>query len=91
MIFANVRAQLTRDDAQLALRLVARGSAGEYDHAEARLRDDGIDTLLDDPRLLAALLEAPQGAHASMPSSSGTRCSRRGSRAGSSPTTWPRC
>ena len=65
MIFANVRAQLTRDDAQLALRLVARGSASGYDHAEARLRDDGIDALLDDPRLLAALLEAPQGAHAS--------------------------
>ncbi len=67
MILANARQRLTRDDAQLALRLVARGSAREYDDAEARLRDDGMDALLDDPRLLAGLLTTPQGAHASLP------------------------
>jgi hypothetical protein len=67
MILANARQRLTRDDAQLALRLVARGSAHEYDSAEKRLRDSGVDTLLDDPRLLAALLTAPQGAYASLP------------------------
>ncbi|HJU76072.1 MAG TPA: hypothetical protein VJ717_20185 [Gemmatimonadaceae bacterium] len=67
MILANARQSLTRDDAQLALRLVARGSAQEYDNAEARLRDSGMDTLLDDPRLLAGLLTTPQGAHASLP------------------------
>ncbi|MGH7713135.1 MAG: hypothetical protein ACREOG_17730 [Gemmatimonadaceae bacterium] len=67
MILANARQRLTRDDAQLALRLVARGSAHEYDHAEERLRDSGVDALLDDPRLLAALLTAPQGAYASLP------------------------
>jgi hypothetical protein len=67
MILANARQRLTRDDAQLALRLVARGSAREYDDAEARLRDQGMDALLDDSRLLGALLSAPQGAHASLP------------------------
>jgi hypothetical protein len=67
MILANARQCLTRDDAQLALRLVARGSAHDYDHAETRLRDEGMDSLLDDPRLLGALLTTPQGAHASLP------------------------
>ena len=67
MILANVRARLGRDDAQLALRLLARGSGDELERTEARLRDDGFDALLDDPRLLTALLEAPQGARASLP------------------------
>lgn len=67
MILANARQRLTRDDAQFALRLVARGSAREYDDAEALLRDRGMDALLDDARLLNALLHAPQGAHASLP------------------------
>ena len=67
MILANARQRLTRDDAQLALRLIARGSASEYDTAEGRLRESGVDSLLDDTRLLAGLLTAPQGAHASLP------------------------
>ncbi|MEJ7812779.1 MAG: hypothetical protein WKG32_20360 [Gemmatimonadaceae bacterium] len=67
MILANVRASLGRDDAQLALRLIARGSSRELEGAEALLRDSGVDALLDDPRLLAALIEAPLGAHASLP------------------------
>ena len=67
MILANTRATLGRDDAQLALRLIARGRAEEYDGAEAMLRERGIDALLDDPRLLDAMLAAPQGAHASWP------------------------
>ena len=66
MILANVRQRLTRDDAQLALRLVARGSGEELDSAERALRDEGIDVILDDPRLLAGLLEARPGAHASL-------------------------
>src|SRR3972149_2927947 len=67
MILANVRQQLTRDDAQLALRLVARGSDQELERVEGELRDHGIDAVLDDPRLLVALMEARQGAHASLP------------------------
>ncbi len=66
MILANARQRLTRDDAQLALRLIARGSSREYDAAEARLRESGVDALLDDARLLAGLLTASQGAHASL-------------------------
>ena len=65
MIVANVRQGLGRDDAQLALRLIARGSEDALESAETTLRDRGIDQLLDDPRLLAALVEARQGAHAS--------------------------
>lgn len=67
MILANVRQMLTRDDAQLALRLVARGSADAFEEAETGLREHGIDELLDDPRLLPALIEARQSAHASLP------------------------
>ena len=67
MILANVRQRLGRDDAQLVLRLVARGNAEEYERAEDALRDQGIDALLDDPRLIGALLESPQGARASFP------------------------
>ena len=67
MILANVRQHLTRDDAQLALRLIARGSGDSVDETETRLREQGIDALLDDPRLLAGLMEARQGARASLP------------------------
>jgi hypothetical protein len=67
MILANVRTMLGRDDAQLALRLVSRGSAEELDTAERSLRERGLDVLLDDPRLLDGLLAARQGMHASFP------------------------
>ncbi len=66
MIVANLRRTLDRDDAQLALRLVARGSDSELDALERVLREEGIDAILDDPRLLDALLEAPRGRHASL-------------------------
>ncbi len=67
MILANVRSQLCREDAQLAVRLVARGSGHAQDEAEACLADVGLDPLLDDPRLLEGLLGSRQGAHASLP------------------------
>jgi hypothetical protein len=67
MILANVRQHLTRDDAQLALRLIARGSNDVIEEGEMTLREHGIDGLLDDPRLLAGLREARQGACASLP------------------------
>ncbi len=67
MILANVRASLGREDAQIALQLVARGSRTELERAEERLRDDGLDALLDDPRLLPAILEHPLGARVSLP------------------------
>lgn len=65
MILANVRKCLTRGDAQLAMRLIARGSSDDLDALEATLREGGIDAILDDPRLRDALLEQAQAAHAS--------------------------
>ena len=67
MIVANVRHRLTRDDAQLVLRLVSRHDGNERAQAESTLRDDGIDALLDDPRLLEGLVRTPDGARASLP------------------------
>jgi hypothetical protein len=67
MILANTRQQLTRDDAQLAVRLLARGSGADQQALEQRLSDEGIDALLDDPRLAAALRSLPQASHASFP------------------------
>ena len=67
LILANVRQRLTRDDAQLALRLVARGSHSDLALAEETLRQHGLDALLDDPRLAEALVDSRQAAHASLP------------------------
>src|SRR3954471_10192150 len=65
MILADTRHHLTRDDAQLAARILARDSGDELADLEARLADEGIDALLDDPRLPAALLRHPRAARAS--------------------------
>jgi hypothetical protein len=65
MVLADTRHRLTRDDAQLAARLLARDSGEELAEIEARLTDQGIDTVLDDTRLPAALLRHPRAAHAS--------------------------
>src|SRR5690242_2253359 len=67
MILADVRHRLTRNDAQLAMRLIARGDGRELEQCESALRDRGIDALLDEPRLIAALMHAPKGALASVP------------------------
>jgi hypothetical protein len=67
MILADVRRHLTRRDAQLAARLIARDSSAELEQLEARLSDEGIDVLLDDPRLPEALLSQPRGGLASLP------------------------
>lgn len=60
------RHALTRDDAQYAISCLTRAGV-PLAQLESTLRDDGIDALLDDPRLLTALLETPQGARASLP------------------------
>ncbi len=64
MILADTRHLLTRDDAQLAARMLADAGA-DFDQLEARLTDEGIDAILDDPRLPGALLRDPRGGHAS--------------------------
>lgn len=65
MILADTRHHLTRDDAQLAARILARDSGDELAMLESRLTDEGIDAILDDPRLPGALLRHPRGAAAS--------------------------
>jgi hypothetical protein len=67
MILADTRHHLTRNDAELAARLIARDSGAELADIERELADRGIDALLDDPRLPAALLRSRQGACASLP------------------------
>jgi hypothetical protein len=67
MILANTRHQLSREDAQLAVRLVAHDSVDELGRVEQRLVDEGLDTILDDERLPAALITSRFGAYASLP------------------------
>ncbi|MCC7053750.1 MAG: hypothetical protein IT355_10820 [Gemmatimonadaceae bacterium] len=67
MIQADLRHTLTRDDAQLALHLVARESPRDREAAEDALRHEGIDALLDDPRLLVALTGDARAVRASLP------------------------
>jgi hypothetical protein len=66
MILADTRHRLTRDDAQLAARLLASEIGDDPQAVESRIADEGIDVLLDDPRLAGALLRQPRGAHASL-------------------------
>lgn len=67
MILANARHRLTREDAQLAVRLVSEDSEEERERIQRRLVDEGLDTILDDQRLPAALLRSRFGAYASLP------------------------
>ena len=67
MIQATVRRHLTRDDAQLVARLIARDSGTPLEEIERKLADEGIDAVLDDPRLPTALLRAGQGMWTSLP------------------------
>ncbi|CAN5781777.1 hypothetical protein BH11GEM1_BH11GEM1_25610 [soil metagenome] len=67
MILANTRHHLTRGDAQLAARLIARDSGTALSVVEQQLADGGIDDVLDDPRLPIALMRSRQGACASLP------------------------
>lgn len=67
MILANTRQHLTRNDAQLAMRVLARGSDSELSELETRLANDGIDAILDDPALPIALVRSSAAAHASLP------------------------
>ena len=67
MIQADLRHTLSRDDAQLALRLVARDCPRDFDAAEEALRYQGIDALLDDARLLTGLTCDARAARASLP------------------------
>ena len=67
MILANARQLLTREDAQLAVRLVATEGDRRVEDVQQRLVDDGLDTILDDDHLPRALLRSRFGAFASLP------------------------
>ena len=67
MILADTRHHLTRADAELAARLIARDSVSDRAELDQQLSDRGIDAVLDDPRLPTALLRSGQGACASLP------------------------
>jgi hypothetical protein len=70
MILADARHRLTRQDAQLAVRLVANeapDAADAIDRVQQRLVDEGLDAILDDDRLPRALLRSPLGTYASLP------------------------
>ncbi len=58
MILPNVRASFGRAEAGIVIGLLAQGEDGAREQVEARLRDEGFDSLLDDPRTLNAVLTA---------------------------------
>lgn len=56
MILPTIRASLNRNDALHLVDLLARHDTGLRDAARQRLDEEGLDALLDDPRVLNALL-----------------------------------
>jgi hypothetical protein len=56
MILPNVRASFGRAEAGYVVWLLTRGVESAREHAEVRLREEGFDAILDDPRTLNALL-----------------------------------
>lgn len=56
MILPTIRASFGRSDARHLVDLLGRSDPDLRDAAEARLDEEGVDALLDDPRVLNALL-----------------------------------
>ena len=61
MILPNVRASFGRAEASYVIWLLTRGSESAREKEEARLREEGFDAILDDPRTLNALLAQQRG------------------------------
>ena len=61
MILPNVRASFGRAEAGYVIWLLTRGSEAARENAEVRLREEGFDAILDDPRTLNALLAQDGG------------------------------
>jgi hypothetical protein len=66
MILPNVRASFGRAEAGYVIWLLTRGAEAARESAEIRLREEGFDAILDDPRTLNAIL-AQDGAFRSAP------------------------
>ncbi len=62
MILPNVRASFGRAEAASVVRLLAGGDDRARAKVDDRLRDEGLDSLLDDPRTLNAALTADHSA-----------------------------
>jgi hypothetical protein len=56
MILPNVRGSFGRAEAGLLVWLLTRGAEDERARVEARLEEEGLDAILDDPRTLNALM-----------------------------------
>ena len=67
MLPGSIRQRLTRNDAELALQLLVRLDPGGEPQLRAAVREQGIDILLDDPRLPDALRTQETGVFASLP------------------------
>jgi hypothetical protein len=60
MILPTIRSSFDRADARFIIWLLSRGSEVEREREETRLREDGLDSILDDPRTLNAVLTGSQ-------------------------------
>jgi len=60
MILPHIRSTFDRSDAHFIIWLLTRGSEAAREREEARLREDGFDSILDDPRTLNALMAGRQ-------------------------------
>lgn len=56
MILPTIRSSFDRADARFLIWLLTRGSEVDREREEMRLREEGLDAILDDPRTLNALL-----------------------------------
>jgi len=65
MIVPNVRQSFGRSDAAFLIWLLSRGAEQERDRLEARLREDGFDSILDDPRTFNAIMAGREFSSAS--------------------------
>jgi len=60
MILPTIRSSFDRADGRFIIWLLSRGSEVEREKEETRLREDGLDSILDDPRTLNAVLTGSQ-------------------------------
>ncbi len=65
MIVPNIRSSFGRQEAAFLIWLLARGEEQERERLEARLGDEGLDPLLDDPRTFNAVLAGREFSSAS--------------------------
>lgn len=60
MILPTIRSSFDRADARFLIWLLTRGAEADREREEMRLRDEGLDAILDDPRTLNVVLTGSQ-------------------------------